>query len=210
VYERLRLNEEKKREEKLEEERLAQLRSDQAEATRLENEKVMEEVRENYVRWEKLKKETEARANWREFYESKSMDAIASMSGIEFERWLSILFTKLGYQTTLTPINDQGGDLLCEAEGIRVVVQSKRNKAAVGNRAVQELLGAMLYYGCQRGMIVTNSTFTVAASSLAEKDPRISLHGGDWLRSQVLKLYPPEIPEFDWDTYDNTVRAKIR
>ena len=42
------------------------------------------------------------------------MRDIEGMSGLEFERFLASLFAKLGYtEIELTPVNDQGGDIIC-------------------------------------------------------------------------------------------------
>jgi restriction system protein len=48
-------------------------------------------------------------------------------------------------------------------------VQAKRYKANVGNRAVQMILGAKKYYGCDEAWIITNSFYTKAAIQMASK-----------------------------------------
>jgi restriction system protein len=40
----------------------------------------------------------------------------------------------------------------------------------VGNKAVQEVVGAIPFYGGTEGCVVTNSTFTPAARALAQKN----------------------------------------
>jgi restriction system protein len=40
----------------------------------------------------------------------------------------------------------------------------------VGNKAVQEVVGAILFYGGTEGCVVTNSTFTPAARALAQEN----------------------------------------
>jgi restriction endonuclease Mrr len=178
---------------------------------RLERERRDREIQEILDTNERYAKECadrEAKQQWTQYYESRSMAEIAVMSGIEFEKWLKVLMTKMGYRVTMTPANDQGGDLVCEAtDGTKFVVQAKRSKYPVGNRAVQELLGAMLFYDCQAGMIVTNRSFTPAARELAKKHPRITLNDAAWLQDQMLKLFPPDVPEFDWDVYNKTVKG---
>lgn len=66
---------------------------------------------------------------------------------------------------------------------------------------MQEVLGAIKFYGCTAGMVVTNSTFTDAARELARK-AQVALFDGKWLEEQILKLFPPQIPEFNWDEYN--------
>lgn len=153
-----------------------------------------------------------ARLEWNAYFESKTMEEVACMTGLEFERFLARLLPHLGYtDVVLTPVNDQGGDLLCTAKnGDKVVVQAKRWKASLGNGVVQEILGAMLHYGCGSGMIITSSTFTRGARALADKDPRISLFDEQWLALQIQKHLPAKVPEFDWQRYQTEVRPPRR
>ena len=41
--------------------------------------------------------------------------------------------------------------------------------APVGNKAVQQVLGALAYYGGDEGWVITNSFFTPSAKALAQK-----------------------------------------
>ncbi|HKI35849.1 MAG TPA: restriction endonuclease [Gemmataceae bacterium] len=129
------------------------------------------------------------------------------MSGKQFEEFLARLFSRMAYRDiTLTPTNDQGGDLLClSPSGARVVIQAKRGQGTVGNGAVREVYAAMALYKCSEGMVVTNSTFTVAAHELA-KATRITLRDGRWLAEQIKAFLPPEIPEFNWEIYNKVVK----
>jgi restriction endonuclease Mrr len=164
--------------------------------------------REEEDRRRREAEESAARAKWKHYHESKTMDDISKMSGVEFEEFLVRLFERMAYtHIKLTATNDQGGDLLCSSpRGARTVIQAKRWQGTVGNGAVQELLGAMVYYGCAEGMVVTNSTFSEAARQLAAKDARISLCDGRWLADQVKRFLPPEVPEFTWDAYNAAVK----
>jgi HJR/Mrr/RecB family endonuclease len=130
------------------------------------------------------------------------------MTGREFEEFLARLFSRMGYTNiSLTPANDQGGDLVCVSPGgTRIVVQAKRWRGSVGNAAVMELLGGMLNYECTEGIVVTNSTFTAAARELAAKDCRSTLRDGHWLQEQIIKFLPAKIPDFDWEEYNRIVR----
>lgn len=173
-----------------------------------------EQAEERRVQEGRRRLETEermARAKWNAFFESRTVHEIASMTGLEFEEFLARLLSHLGYtRIVLTPINDQGGDIICASQnGEKVVVQAKRWKGSLGNSVVQEILGAMLHYGCNRGMIVTNSTFTSAAKILASKDPRIMLCDGSWLKEYVDKCFPSQIPPFDWERYKKEVMPVV-
>jgi restriction system protein len=74
----------------------------------------------------------------------------------------------MGYRGSLTPeTGDYGADLILEKAGTRTVVQAKRWKLPVGIEAVQQIIGAMKYYQATKGMVVTNSVYTLNAQELA-------------------------------------------
>lgn len=93
-----------------------------------------------------------------------------SLRGVPFEKFLAEVFTELGYHVQLTKVSgDQGIDLLVQREGVRTAIQVKGYSDAVGNGAVQEAHTGMAYYGCPQCAVITNSTFTSSAKSLARR-----------------------------------------
>ena len=152
-----------------------------------------------------------AKRKWKAYHGYLSMAEISEMSGLEFEQLLARLLQRLSYSDIqLTPINDQGGDIICTSrKGVRTVVQAKRWKSRIGNKAVQEVLAAMLHYDCQAALVITNSTFTRSAIELAAKDLRIRLHDYHWLEPMMREHFPIEIPEFSWDQYNAIVVPKL-
>jgi len=171
-------------------------------------------IRDKWNEWraekDRIRKEAEAAeaaAVWRIYHESRTMDDVSRMSGIQFEEFVACLFLRMGYtEIKLTPPNDQGGDLLCVSPGgVPVVVQAKRWKGNVGNAAVQELLGAMRHYRRSKGIVVTNSTFTRAAVQLAESDCDVTLCDKQWLEAQIRKYFPPDVPEFNRERFDQII-----
>jgi restriction endonuclease Mrr len=158
---------------------------------------------EEWERQRQEKLELEAREKWRIHYQYRSIREIERMSGLEFEQFLAGLFAKLGYTAIqLTPVNDQGGDVICKSpSGVRTVIQAKRWSKPLGNNVVQEVLGAMLHYDCEAGLVVTNSVFTPAAIELASKEKRIKLHDVRWLERTMNKHIAVEIPDFSWVAY---------
>lgn len=98
-----------------------------------------------------------------------NMYAIDVMSGHEFEEFLQQLYTALGFDVQLGKrTGDQGADLYAEKFGRRIVIQAKNYSDSVGNAAVQQVLAAKTFYGCDEAMVVTNSYFTASAKQLAE------------------------------------------
>jgi len=95
-------------------------------------------------------------------------DEIDTMSGVDFERFLSSMFRRLGYSCEMTAtMGDYGGDLVLRKGGVKTIVQAKRWKRSVGVKAVQEVVAAKGYYGASSAIVVTNSTFTRQAEELA-------------------------------------------
>ena len=134
------------------------------------------------------KEEGEARQRWNSFYIWKSFDEVCEMGGEGFEKYLVKLLKAKGYTDARQTKSgaDQGIDVLyTDNDGNKVGVQAKRYKATVGNGAVQELLGGMVFYQCQLGIVITTSHFTRPAKELAAKDNRISL----WDRKEIEKFH---------------------
>lgn len=97
------------------------------------------------------------------------IDQIDSMDGKTFEKYLEVLFEKLGYRVERTQyIGDYGADLVTIKDGVKTIIQAKRFKGKVNVKAVQEAVAAKGYYGCSKAMVVTNSYYTKPAIELAK------------------------------------------
>lgn len=94
-----------------------------------------------------------------------------NFTGTEFEGFITGRLARSGFENVrgTATSGDQGADVLAERNGRILVVQAKRYRGPVGNRAVQEVLGALAYYGGTEAWVVTNSTFTRSARALAQK-----------------------------------------
>jgi restriction system protein len=91
------------------------------------------------------------------------------LDGLDFEKYLEILFKKLGYQVKRTRYRgDYGADLVIQKDGAQTVVQAKRYRRAVGVKAIQEAVAAKEYYKCSKAMVVTNSYYSPQAKKLAK------------------------------------------
>lgn len=120
-----------------------------------------------------------------------SMDDIKELNGYEFEYFLKILFQKMGYEVQTTKLaGDQGADLIIKRlnSKISIAVQAKNHVGKVTNRAVQEVVASITYYGANRGLVITNSFFTKSAIELAEVN-NVDLIDGHKLE-RLLKEYP--------------------
>lgn len=98
-----------------------------------------------------------------------SIEDLDTLSGYEFEVFLSQLYSGMGYTVESTNLShDQGADLVITKFGEKTVVQAKRYSNSVGNKAIQEIVAAKAYYAAELGIVVTTSTFTSSAIELAQ------------------------------------------
>ncbi|NJR21022.1 MAG: hypothetical protein HC786_01960 [Richelia sp. CSU_2_1] len=112
------------------------------------------------------------------------IDRVDLMTGEEFEEFLACCFRNLGYAVEMTPKTaDFGADLILAKGGKKTVVQAKRYQGKVGNSAVQEVVGAVKYYGARDAIVITNSNFTSNACKLAQANG-VQL----WGREQLIDL----------------------
>ena len=97
-----------------------------------------------------------------------SIPDIDLMSGTQFELRLVDAFRRAGYlvQHVGGP-RDFGSDLIVAKDGVRTVVQAKRQRAKVGQPAVREAATARMHYGADSAVVVTSSYFTETAVMLA-------------------------------------------
>lgn len=117
-------------------------------------------------------------------FESVQIEDIDSMDGHQFEKVLEALFASMGYSVQPTSqTGDQGADIIVEKLGVRSVVQAKRYSDSVGNKAIQEAVGAKAHYKCSEAIVVTNNQFTRQARELAASNT-VEL----WDRVELTKL----------------------
>ncbi len=115
------------------------------------------------------------------------------MTPADFEAFCAEELQRVGWNTRVTmQTRDQGTDIVAEKGGIRVVLQCKLYSRPVGNKAVQEVAAARTHEQAGYGVVVTNNSYTQAASQLATTNGVYLLHYGD-LRSldKVLGVPPP-------------------
>lgn len=112
---------------------------------------------------------------WQDQYGSEKVQEWSDP--IDFEAYCAARLTAAGWSSRLTPPGgDQGGDVVAEKDGIRLVVQCKLYSSPVGNSAVQEVVGSMAFEDAALGAVVTNASYTRAAKALAQKSGVYLLH----------------------------------
>jgi hypothetical protein len=111
------------------------------------------------------------------------------MNGLEFETFLSILFTKLGYKVRQTKYTgDQGIDIVAEKNNIRLAVQAKCYAKQVNNAAIQQVVAGSKHYNCDKTIVVTNNYFTKSAIELAESN-NVLLWDRKILKDKISELF---------------------
>jgi HJR/Mrr/RecB family endonuclease len=101
-----------------------------------------------------------------------------NMSGVEFERYIASLLPSQGYNyIQLTEHYDLGLDILAEKEGVMWGIQVKRHSGSVKIAAVRQAVAALQHYGCDRAMVITNSSFSASAQDLALSNNCILVDG---------------------------------
>ena len=94
---------------------------------------------------------------------------VDTMDGLDFEAYVAQLLIGQGYSNvSLTEQYDYGVDIVAERDGVRWGVQTKRYSGPVKAEAVRQVVTGLRLYGCDRAMVVTNSTFSNVAKRLAE------------------------------------------
>jgi len=97
-----------------------------------------------------------------------TMYLVDAMDGFQFEDFLVQIFQTIGYDVKETKRTaDQGADLFVSRFGKNTVIQAKNYAGSVGNSAVQQVISAKAFYGCDAAMVVTNSYYTKSAKELA-------------------------------------------
>ena len=100
-----------------------------------------------------------------------SIDDIDLMNGLEFEKFIAELFSKMGYESEITKASgDQGIDVIASKNGNKIGIQAKCYSSSVGNKAVQEAVAGKNHYRLDKAIVVTNNFFTDAAQQLAQSN----------------------------------------
>ena len=113
------------------------------------------------------------------------VEYIDYMEGHDFEYFCAGLLMKNGFtNVNVTPgSGDQGVDILAEKFGVRYAIQCKNYASKLGNTPIQEVNAGKMFYKCDIGVVLTNSTFTPAAIELAN-----STNTRLWDRTELQRL----------------------
>jgi len=120
---------------------------------------------------------------------------LRALDGPDFESFLEVLFTRMGYDVVVTGgSGDDGEDLVAELTGgiapQRVGIQAKAQGShrQIGPNVVRLLRDALSTRGCSAGTVVATVNFNADARRVAEEPgkPPVRLIGPDELTSMAL------------------------
>ncbi len=90
------------------------------------------------------------------------------MDGLAFERYVAMLLQANGFRKVrLTERFDYGVDIIAEKNGTRWGIQVKRRYGPVKADAIRQVVTGLKIYGCDKAMVVTNSSYSTVARRLA-------------------------------------------
>jgi hypothetical protein len=121
------------------------------------------------------------------------------MSGHDFEGLVYILIKKMGFIAEQTRQTADGGiDIFAYSKAPiisgKYIIQCKRKNAAISESIVRDLYGVVTAQRANKGVIITNSTFSSASKAFAEDKP-IELINGDKLVQLFLNYFKIEATE---------------
>lgn len=103
-----------------------------------------------------------------------------NLSPVEYEHLCADILRGQGWESRVTQgSGDQGVDVLAIKDGVMLAVQCKKYSTPVGNKAVQEVIAGVGFYGASIGAVVTNNTYTPSARQLANSHNILLLHHDD-------------------------------
>lgn len=98
----------------------------------------------------------------------------------EFEHFCADTLRRTGWSVQVTKgSGEQGVDVLASKDGVIVVLQCKRWRRPVGNKAVQEAHAGMVHYSANAAAVIATSSFTRSAHELAQSTGVHLLHYTD-------------------------------
>lgn len=99
--------------------------------------------------------------------------SIHTMDGYDFERLITQLLKNMGFSVEMTTLSGDGGvDIIAYSNSFifkgKYLIQCKRWNSTVGEPTVRDLYGVVLSENANKGIIITNSTFSKKAIEFAD------------------------------------------
>lgn len=104
------------------------------------------------------------------------------MDEAAFERYLALLFTRMGYQVRRVNYADNVSTLMATRDGVSYVIQARRNRRKVGIRAIEDAIATRKHLKCERAIVVTNHFFSNQARKIAKANQVLTLDRHDLIK----------------------------
>lgn len=100
-----------------------------------------------------------------------------TMNPFDYEVYCAELLRQTGWDADVTTASgDQGADVIAVKRGVTLILQCKLYSKPVGNKAVQEVNAAKIFYHAQYAVVVSNAAYTTSARQLADSTQVTLLH----------------------------------
>lgn len=118
---------------------------------------------------------------------------IDSLEGHDFEYYVARLLQAYGFENVSVTqgSGDYGVDIIAYAGEEKIAIQCKHYAKPVGIKAVQEVYAGKMHYNAAEAVVVTNSTFTDAAFTLAQ-ETGVRLWDRDSLKQMLTEIIERE------------------
>ena len=107
---------------------------------------------------------------YRKFHRKYTLKQLDKMDGHQFEYACDDILKANGYKHVKVTrgSGDFGVDIIAEKDKVRYAIQCKRYNHKLDNTPIQEVVGGLAYYQCDKGAVMTNQYFTEPAKQLAQ------------------------------------------
>jgi HJR/Mrr/RecB family endonuclease len=102
-----------------------------------------------------------------------------NLSGWQFEKEVSNLYKKQGFNSLVTKGSGDGGvDIVLNKDGVKTLVQCKNHNKAIGPASIRDLFGAMTHEGVSSGIFISSTGYTKGARefSLGKSIALLDIH----------------------------------
>lgn len=107
---------------------------------------------------------------YRKFHRKYTLKQLDKMDGHQFEYACADILKANGFKHVKVTrgSGDFGVDIIAEKDKVRYAIQCKRYNHKLDNTPIQEVVGGLAYYQCDKGAVMTNQYFTEPAKHLAQ------------------------------------------
>ncbi len=107
---------------------------------------------------------------YRKLHRKYTLKQLDKMDGHQFEYACADILKANGYKHVKVTrgSGDFGVDVIAEKDKVRYAIQCKRYNHKLDNTPIQEVVGGLAYYQCDKGAVMTNQYFTEPAKQIAQ------------------------------------------